>query len=121
MNANPSLPYYEAIAQQRGDAEALRIAADDIDKLRTTLAELKALQVNGFDPIAAARSYPELVDRLRACATISDALFHLAVNGHLMTADEKGRLLKTLETEVPRMYDTARNADNFLRHLGEVA
>ena len=61
--------------QEAADANAAYIvhACNSLPRLEAELAELRALQVNGFDPIAAARAYPQLVSFIRTLKDHGDA------------------------------------------------
>ena len=58
-------------------------ACNSLPRLEADLAELRALQVNGFDPLAAARTYPQLVaDRARLIAALQKTN-ELVARGHV--------------------------------------
>ena len=71
-----------------------------IDEKRALLRELedlRALQVNGFDPIAAARAYPRLVEAMRA----------------LIEAEKHRRI------DEDAVYNAQNSAAALMRELGE--
>jgi hypothetical protein len=116
------LPWHVAPVQT-GRFPAYPIAAKPSGKL-SQVASVPIMARGGSDKDAAyiahaANAYPKLVEALRAAATVSDTLHHLAMNGHLLNIKEGSRLVEALLDEVPAMYERARNADALLRSLGE--
>ena len=89
------------------DANAAYIvhACNSLPRLEADLAELRALQVNGFDPIAAARVYPQLLaDRARLIEALH--IYVAAINSNCFAQN-----YVTAESR--------RSAAALLRELGE--